>query len=89
MTKSQLSGSNKNLALGPRRGLTPRLTGQLTVGHNVTLIVLRKTVQSNSETVVRGDLTVGSHWVAMPSEDGKDLALAIVKCKVHKQVKQL
>jgi hypothetical protein len=28
---------NKNLVLGPRWGLTPRLTGRLTIGCNVTL----------------------------------------------------
>jgi hypothetical protein len=36
-TKPQLSDSNKNLILGPTWGLTPRLTGQLTVGRNLTL----------------------------------------------------
>jgi hypothetical protein len=30
-TKSQLSDSNKNLVLGPRRSLTPRLTGRLAI----------------------------------------------------------
>jgi hypothetical protein len=33
-----VTGSNKNLVLGPGRGLTPRLTGRLAVGCNVTLI---------------------------------------------------
>jgi hypothetical protein len=36
-TKQQLSDSNKNLILGPRRGLTQRLTGRLTVRSKVTL----------------------------------------------------
>jgi hypothetical protein len=36
-TKSQLSDRKENLALGLRWGLTPRLTGRLTVGHNMTL----------------------------------------------------
>jgi hypothetical protein len=39
--KSQLSDSNKNLVLGPRRGLSPRLTDRLAVGRNVTLTWLR------------------------------------------------
>jgi hypothetical protein len=39
-TKLQLSGSNKNLNLGPRYGLTPRLTGKLTVCRNVTLMLV-------------------------------------------------
>jgi hypothetical protein len=33
----KLSDSNKNLVLGPRWGLTPRLTGRLTFGCNVTV----------------------------------------------------
>jgi hypothetical protein len=36
-TKPQLSDSNKNLVLGPRRGLTPRLIGGLSIGGNLTL----------------------------------------------------
>jgi hypothetical protein len=36
-TKLQLSNMNENLALGPRWGLTPRVTDRLAVGHNVTL----------------------------------------------------
>jgi hypothetical protein len=36
-TKWKLSHSNKNLVSTPRWGLTPRLTGQLTFGPNVTL----------------------------------------------------
>jgi hypothetical protein len=37
LIKPQLSDSNKNMVLGPRWGLTPGLTGRLTVGCNVTL----------------------------------------------------
>jgi hypothetical protein len=33
--------SNKNLVLGPGRGLTPRLTGRLTVGRNITATEFR------------------------------------------------
>jgi hypothetical protein len=36
-TEPQMSDSNKNLVLGPRWALTPKLTGRLTVGRNVTL----------------------------------------------------
>jgi hypothetical protein len=36
-TNPQLSYSNKNLVLGPRWGLTPRQTGRLIVGCNITL----------------------------------------------------
>jgi hypothetical protein len=36
-TKPQPSDSNKNLVSRPRRDLTPRLVGWLTVGRNVTL----------------------------------------------------
>jgi hypothetical protein len=36
-TKAQLSHSSKSLVLGPRRVLTPRLTGQVTVRRNATL----------------------------------------------------
>jgi hypothetical protein len=36
-TKPQLSNNNKNLVLGPRRDLTPRPAGLLTVDRNVTL----------------------------------------------------
>jgi hypothetical protein len=35
--KPLLSDSNKNVFLGPRRALTPRLTGRLTVCRNMTL----------------------------------------------------
>jgi hypothetical protein len=35
--KPQLSDSNKSLVLSHRLGLTPRLTGRLTVGRNVSL----------------------------------------------------
>jgi hypothetical protein len=35
-TKLQMSDSNKTLVLGPRWGLTPGLTGRLTVSRNVT-----------------------------------------------------
>jgi hypothetical protein len=49
-TKPQLSDSNKNLVLGPRRGLTPRLTGRLTVGRNMALtltkLVMRQPLSS-------------------------------------------
>jgi hypothetical protein len=38
-TKPQLSECNKYPVLGPRWGLTPCLTGRLTVGRNVTLIL--------------------------------------------------
>jgi hypothetical protein len=38
LTKLQLSDSIKNLVSGPRLGLTPRLTYQVTVGRNVTFI---------------------------------------------------
>jgi hypothetical protein len=44
-TKLQMSDSNKNLVLGPRWGLTPRLAGPLAVGHNVTLILTLTSVQ--------------------------------------------
>jgi hypothetical protein len=36
-TKQQLTDSNNNLVLGPRRGLTSRLTGRLTVSRSVIL----------------------------------------------------
>jgi hypothetical protein len=36
-TKPQLSNNNKNLFLGPRWGLKPGLTGQLTIGRIVAL----------------------------------------------------
>jgi hypothetical protein len=36
-TNSQMSGSNKNLVLGPRWGLTSGLTGRLTVSRNLPL----------------------------------------------------
>jgi hypothetical protein len=36
-TKPQTSDSNKILVLGPRWGLTPGLTGRLTVGRSVSL----------------------------------------------------
>jgi hypothetical protein len=39
-TKPKLSDSNKNRVLSPRWGLTPRLTNRLTVGCNVTLILI-------------------------------------------------
>jgi hypothetical protein len=38
-TKPKPSDSNKNLVLGPRWGLTQRLTSRMTVGCNVTLIL--------------------------------------------------
>jgi hypothetical protein len=34
---SKMSDSNESLVVGPRRGLTPKLTGRLNVGRNVTL----------------------------------------------------
>jgi hypothetical protein len=37
LTKQEISDSNKNLVLGPTWGLTPGLTGRLTVSRNVTL----------------------------------------------------
>jgi hypothetical protein len=58
LAKLQLSGSNKNLVSVPRFGLTPRLTGRLTVGHNMDLI----------STLVLCD-TVESHHQATTSED--------------------
>jgi hypothetical protein len=39
-TKLQLPDSNINLVLGPRRGLTPRLTGQLIISFIVTLTLI-------------------------------------------------
>jgi hypothetical protein len=36
-TKQQLSDSNKNLVLGPKWGLIPRLIGRQAVSRNVTL----------------------------------------------------
>jgi hypothetical protein len=35
--KLQLPDSNKYMVLGPRWGLTPRSSGRMTVGRNVTL----------------------------------------------------
>jgi hypothetical protein len=49
-TKPQLSDSNKNLVLGPRRGLTPRLTGRLTVGRNMTLTLTKPVSRVKSES---------------------------------------
>jgi hypothetical protein len=43
-TKPQPSDSDKNLVLGPRWGLTPRLTGRLTVSRNVTLTKVMQTI---------------------------------------------
>jgi hypothetical protein len=55
-TKLQLSNSNKNLVLDPRRGLTPRLTGQLTVSHKVTLteVSQKSTADTHESAVVVG-----------------------------------
>jgi hypothetical protein len=47
-TKPQLSDSNKNLVLGSKWGLTPRLTGRLTVGHNVSLTLTLTSKLHNS-----------------------------------------
>jgi hypothetical protein len=40
LTKLQLSDGNKNLVLGPRWGLIPRLTGRMTVGRKVALTLI-------------------------------------------------
>jgi hypothetical protein len=53
LTKPKLSNSKKNLVLELKRGLTRRLTGQLTTGHNVTL------------TEVSHKLTADSHESAV------------------------
>jgi hypothetical protein len=55
-TEPQMSDSNKNLVLGPRWGLTPRLTGPLTVGRNLTLtwkIHLRRSISPEDLEALR------------------------------------
>jgi hypothetical protein len=75
--KQQPADSNKSLVLGPRWGLTPRLTGQLTIDHNVTLTLTEVVVRQSppDRGMVGGGVPiVGSCCVGMPSEDAENLA---------------
>jgi hypothetical protein len=59
LTKAQLSHSNKNLVLGPRWGLTPRLAGRLTVRCNFTLTSTLLTAISRQRGYDTRTMTVG------------------------------
>jgi hypothetical protein len=52
LSDTQLSGRNKNLLLDPRWGFTPRETGRLNVGHNITLTFECELVAAGSRRLV-------------------------------------
>jgi hypothetical protein len=83
-----MSGNNKNLVLGPRWGLTPRLTDRLTVGRNVTLTLITELVGEleSGETVNYGMRPVGLETKNDRAGESQQQFIRPTRCELLQQL---